>query len=110
MSTDYHNAHLKLFLSKIEKAKQASYRLKRKVLTMRYVRKVHRKISINRERSAFPICLSLVTYRMVIQILSPRSRAAIMALMSRCSQMREFTTIPLNLFSPTRMQPCVSSG
>ena len=46
MSTDYHNAHLKLFLSKIEKAKQASYRLKRKVLTMRYVRKVHREISI----------------------------------------------------------------
>ena len=28
----------------------------------------------------------------------------------RLSQMREFTTIPLNLFSPTRMQPCVSSG
>ena len=46
MSTDYHNAHLKLFLSKIEKAKQASYRLKRKVLTMRYVRKVYWEISI----------------------------------------------------------------
>ena len=49
-------------------------------------------------------------YWIVIQILSPRSRAATMALMSRCSQIRESTTMPSNLFSPTRMQPCVSSG
>ena len=51
----------------------------------------------------------LFVYRIVIQILSSRSRAASMALMSRCSQMREFTTMPWSLFSPTRMQPCVSS-
>ena len=28
----------------------------------------------------------------------------------RTHQIREFTTMPSNLFSPTRMQPCVSSG
>ena len=73
-------------------------------------------ISINRERTAFPICFYgksydiLSIYWMVIQIFSSRSRADIMALMNRCSQMRESTTMPSSLFYPTRIQPCVSSG
>ncbi len=36
--------NLKLFLSKIEKARTSLVPLKCKVLTMRYVRKVHREI------------------------------------------------------------------
>ena len=112
MSTDYHNAHLKLFLSKIEKAKTSIVPIKTQSADYEICEEsvLGNNISINRERSAFPICLSLVTYRMVIQILSSRSRAAVMALMRRLSQIREFTTMPSNLFSPTRMQPCVSSG
>ena len=47
---------------------------------------------------------------MLIQMLSSLSLAAVMALMRRWSQMREFTTMPFTRFSPTRMQPCVSSG
>ena len=37
---------------------------------------------------------------MVIQILSSRSRAAIMALMSRCSQMWKSTTMPSKFGTP----------
>ncbi len=42
---------------------------------------------------------------MLIQMLSSLSLAAVMALMRRWSQMREFTTMPFTRFSPTRMQP-----
>ena len=47
---------------------------------------------------------------MVIQMLSSRSLAAVMALMMRRSHACEFTTMPLALFSPTNRQPWVSSG
>ena len=40
---------------------------------------------------------------MLIQMLSSLSLAAVMALMRRWSQMREFTTMPFTRFSPTRM-------
>lgn len=59
--------------------------------------------------SSIPYAGMLLAYWMVIQMLSPLSRAASMALMSRCSQMREFTTMPSNLFSPTRILPYVPS-
>ena len=46
----------------------------------------------------------------VSQIASSLSLASVMRSMRRFSHCREFTTMPLYLFSPTRMQPCVSSG
>ena len=47
---------------------------------------------------------------MVIQTASPRSLAAMMAVMSLVSVAREEVNLPTIVFSPTRMQPRVSAA
>ena len=49
-------------------------------------------------------------YTTVSQIASSLSLASVILSRRRFSQIREFTTMPFSLFSPTSMHPWVSSG